>query len=672
MKKIRILSLILALILSMIICFSGCNSTGVPGPQGVQGIPGENEEDSKDGEDGVDGKDGKDGKDGITPQIRINSESNEWEASYDNGATWSSLGVKTAGYDAAKGEKGEPGDKGDKGDQGEKGEKGDQGVQGEKGEKGEKGDQGEKGEKGEKGDQGEPGNNGLSAFDLAVLNGYSGTEREWIESLQSSPELNANYYGILPGVVDMESMNSLLRLASQGNHTIRFGDGVYCFPSTLKILSDTSIIGSTNTVFTFADDASKDTLLSIGANVDNVFLSHLILKGENDSRPVESGKSIGLSVSNSARINIENVEFCGFGLYGFYASHTASTSAGEFYKMLQITNCRFYQNYYGMCLGPRCEYSQTLNCVFGDNYIGCLNQGGNNSYVSCIFNVNNIGFQMDSANLSNPAHGGCNACTFNHNSKPIVVNDCSIGWVFNGCQVFYGSVQLNRSKGVIFTSSIFGSCKYYSTNTQKNVNLISNCFFQTDRTAIMAGNDGSTYVTGCLPDPVPTDPVPSNPVPVEEPLQYTLSNLSAALKPLSTNAYSGAPGYSIPGGTHIDRIDFVTINAEMGSIISMVNVWVVNQNTNTVTEQLLIDKDLVVHYSNDLQQNVVSLSVDSSYDYPAFFIVQCERTSGMKSIAYYSNSASKLGFLIGDIAPQIGDTVQANSNIVPVYAVYGK
>ena len=36
------------------------------------------------------------GKDGITPQIRINSTTSEWEVSYDNGKTWKSLGVKAA------------------------------------------------------------------------------------------------------------------------------------------------------------------------------------------------------------------------------------------------------------------------------------------------------------------------------------------------------------------------------------------------------------------------------------------------------------------------------------------------------------------------------------------------------------------------------------------------
>ena len=49
------------------------------------------------GDKGEDGEDGKDGEDGITPQLRINTETNEWEISYDDGATWTSLGIKATG-----------------------------------------------------------------------------------------------------------------------------------------------------------------------------------------------------------------------------------------------------------------------------------------------------------------------------------------------------------------------------------------------------------------------------------------------------------------------------------------------------------------------------------------------------------------------------------------------
>lgn len=55
----------------------------------------------KDGVNGVNGVNGENGKDGVTPKLRINETTNEWEVSYDNGTTWSSLGV-SAGSESAQ------------------------------------------------------------------------------------------------------------------------------------------------------------------------------------------------------------------------------------------------------------------------------------------------------------------------------------------------------------------------------------------------------------------------------------------------------------------------------------------------------------------------------------------------------------------------------------------
>ena len=58
---------------------------------------------------------------GITPQLRINETTNEWEVSYDNGGSWASLGVKATGENGKDGEQGEKGEKGETGKNGENG-----------------------------------------------------------------------------------------------------------------------------------------------------------------------------------------------------------------------------------------------------------------------------------------------------------------------------------------------------------------------------------------------------------------------------------------------------------------------------------------------------------------------------------------------------------------------
>ena len=126
-------------------------SIGPQGPIGPQGIPG------KDGLNGAKGEKGEKGETG---------------AKGDKGER---------GYTGATGANGKDGAKGDKGDQGVAG------VNGTNGEKGDKGDTGAKGDKGYKGDTGTTGlqgDMGLSAYDVAVDNGFKGTEGEWLLSLR--------------------------------------------------------------------------------------------------------------------------------------------------------------------------------------------------------------------------------------------------------------------------------------------------------------------------------------------------------------------------------------------------------------------------------------------------------------------------------------------------------
>ena len=160
---------------------------GEQGEQGIQGIQGEKGDTGAQGEQGVgiqnieisnaartmtvtltNGREfvfenivGADGKDGISPQIRINATTSQWEISTDNGATWIATGVAATG---PQGEKGEQGEQGIQGEKGEQGEQGIQGIQGEKGEQGEKGDTGAQGEQGEQGIQGEKGDTGADGL----------------------------------------------------------------------------------------------------------------------------------------------------------------------------------------------------------------------------------------------------------------------------------------------------------------------------------------------------------------------------------------------------------------------------------------------------------------------------------------------------------------------------
>ena len=79
----------------------------------LTGEKGDTGTDGDDGQGGTDGEDGTDGKDAIAPKLRINSSTNEWEISTDNGATWTSTGVKATGDKGDTGATGSAGTDGD-------------------------------------------------------------------------------------------------------------------------------------------------------------------------------------------------------------------------------------------------------------------------------------------------------------------------------------------------------------------------------------------------------------------------------------------------------------------------------------------------------------------------------------------------------------------------------
>ena len=120
-----------------------------------------------------------------------------------------SLGVRKEGestysYTNLKGDKG---DKGDTGSQGPKGDKGDPGLQGPQGDKGDTGSQGPKGDKGD---------NGKSAYEVAVENGYAGTESSWVASLKGDKGD--------PGDIPTDKVNEVINQAIADGRITNYDD----------------------------------------------------------------------------------------------------------------------------------------------------------------------------------------------------------------------------------------------------------------------------------------------------------------------------------------------------------------------------------------------------------------------------------------------------------------
>ena len=154
---------------------------GLQGIQGIQGLPGAK---GDTGERGAQGELGLQGLQGAAGVKGDKGEKGEPGAKGEQGLQG------LPGKDGAAGAKGADGLPGADGAKGDKGEQGERGLTGAKGDKGSDGLNGKDGLPGAKGADGLPGKNGVdgkdgkSAYQIAVAQGFAGSEAAWLASLK--------------------------------------------------------------------------------------------------------------------------------------------------------------------------------------------------------------------------------------------------------------------------------------------------------------------------------------------------------------------------------------------------------------------------------------------------------------------------------------------------------
>lgn len=123
-------------------------------------------------------------------------------------------------------------------------------------------------------------------------------------------------------------------------------------------------------------------------------------------------------------------------------------------------------------------------------------------FVNCGFNSNKVGFVIDNSlgDKPNSAHGSAIGCTFNHqdsnNGYAIKIINSTPGYVFEGCQIFYGKTLLDNAEGIVFTGCNFGSNEGIEINSGKTV-LYNGCIFGSSP-ALNKNNNNYTKFVNCF------------------------------------------------------------------------------------------------------------------------------------------------------------------------------
>ena len=165
-------------------------------------------------------------------------------------------------------------------------------------------------------------------------------------------------------------------------------------------------------------------------------------------------------------------------------SHTAS---------LYVTNCMIHHCRAGINIDYWSEYNRFTNCMVHDCQVACVNNGGNNIFTACTFHGLK-GFLIDNQDNDKPnnGHGSCVGCSFNHINEnagnAIEIYNVSNGFVFSGCQIFYGAILLQNAGGILFSGINFGSGEKI-TVVNGSLTLFQGCGFLGSPTVSVSGND---------------------------------------------------------------------------------------------------------------------------------------------------------------------------------------
>lgn len=150
------------------------------------------------------------------------------------------------------------------------------GTPGKNGEKGEAGPQGPQGIQGEPGPQGPQGVQGLSAYQVAVNNGFSGSESEWIKSLKGAD-------GKVPDISPIS-----IELKRKGY----WNDG--SLTDVLSVLVNNSIAPKTPTALTYTEPKKGDTVLKVS--------------GESHYKVAANGENLTEIINGSADLSIPSYD----------------------------------------------------------------------------------------------------------------------------------------------------------------------------------------------------------------------------------------------------------------------------------------------------------------------------------------------------------------------------
>lgn len=303
-----------------------------------------------------------------------------------------------------------------------------------------------------------------------VTNNYSFPKYSQTVTLNASPSITSDTNNYLAPSGDTTDRTADILAMLTANGICRLGAGDY-YVSNLEMPDGSSIIGSGYTTRIRLAGTSDGYAIKMGSRC---LVQDVRIAGS-EASDMSFGSTIGGRhgilwegdyTENSTAPNrsmVNNVwihNFTGGGITCYDTGYGTSNA-------LEVSNAYVFLCWAGVNISYWSEYHKFTNVRAGDCRIGCVNNGGNNVFTNCDFSGNReIALLMDNSQGQSPnnTHGSCVGCVFNHTAHSgtansgvgIEITNCSSGFIFSGCQVFYSKINLTDSSGIVISSTNFG------------------------------------------------------------------------------------------------------------------------------------------------------------------------------------------------------------------------
>jgi hypothetical protein len=263
-------------------------------------------------------------------------------------------------------------------------------------------------------------------------------------------------------------------------------------------------IGATQIIMTSGSSGNLVTMAS------RTSVSDLTLEGGDAAASATEGTRNGvawqgtyISSSNPGTYPVtgavSNLYIRGFNGAGLLATNTSiSVNSG-----LNASNVRIVLCYAGINIKIYSEFSRFSNIDVTRCTVGCIDNGGNNMFSNCSFSGCVTGLIMDNSTNQSPnsSHGSFVGCVFNHSGSnsgiAIQVLGMKNGQIFSACQVFYGSIVIDESRGIRFSALNIGNSTPINVTNSQSV-IFSDCTFNSAAQSPVTASENTTFLfTNC-------------------------------------------------------------------------------------------------------------------------------------------------------------------------------